>query len=512
MMWRGLWLVICCAGLAWAADPGESTLAYLKDHPEDWPKQVLLKKATPFKIILNGKEAGSMSVPDLTVVTLVAITEEKLEISNGVSTTTIPAEHTDLWERVTAIRTERANRPDPARDDPAYRIQLPVNSEPAAWYKQKIDTVFKPWLEKYGTHKLALEMKERVVAFETEAARVTSGEVRRGERWYSATEAAAHRVQFTLEDMQSRLEQALKAKDLNQLQSCLAEVEKHAKTAAHPKLHRAAHNAIQSIQTSLTDESAKKVLGEWSKKWPLEKAIIEEKALEQLERIAELKPAAALPVLMEVDKAWPGNELTTPLFLDLETKQLAQIDADLLAGRIREATQAHSLLEKMIAATPSRPPRFEEIKKKMEALKPGLNLAKNAMAAYDENDFERASSIMFNNAPVSLQKWHAALKEKIISRREDSSRAVSQAEHDLIHLRFSAAQTAFAKAKELWPENPEIASRERILSGAKWIGLVFAVLVGLSLLSYAYSKWDNYRFQRALKRKTEESRTLPREF
>ncbi|PAW75564.1 MAG: hypothetical protein B9S32_17700 [Verrucomicrobia bacterium Tous-C9LFEB] len=512
MTWRGLWLVICCVGFAWAADPQESTLSYLKGHPEDWPKQVLLKQATPFKIILNGKEAGSMSVPDLTVVTLVAVLDDKLEISNGVSTTTIVAENTDLWERVTAIRAERAKRPDPARDDPAYRLPLPVNSEPVAWYKQKIDGELKPWLEKYATHKLAPEMKERVAAFEAEAARVTAGEVRRGERWYNATEAAAHRVQFTVEDMQTRLEQALKAKDLNQLQSCLAEVEKYAKTAAHPKLHRAAHNAIQAIQTSITDEPAKKALAEWSKKWPFEKVLLEEKALEQLQHIAELKPAAALPVLIEVDKVWPGNELTTPIFLDLETKQLAQIDAELLAGRIREASQALTLLEKMIAATPTRPPRFEEIRKKTEALKPGLNLAKDAMTAYDENDFERASSITFNNAPVSLQKWHAALKEKIVNRREDSSRSVSQAEHDLIHLRFSAAQAAFAKAKELWPENPEIASRERILSGAKWIGGLFGVLVILSLLSYAYSKWDHYRFKRALKRKAEESRTLPREF
>lgn len=512
MTWRGLWLVMCCIGLAWGAEPEESTLPYLKGHPEDWPKKVLLKQATPFKLFVNGKEAGSMSVPELTDVTLVAVMDDKLEISNGVSTTTIAADQTDLWTRVAAIRTERANRPDPARDDPSYRLQLPTNSETAAWYKQKIDNDLKPWLGKYGSHKLAPEMKERLAAFEAEATRVAAGEVRRGDRWYTPAEAAQHRVQFTVEDMQLRLEQALQAKDMGQLQACLAEVEKYAKTAAHPKLLRAAHAAVQSIQPSVKEEAVKKLLADWTKKWPHEKAAIEEKAINDAQRAATLNPATAATVLAEVDKLWPGNDFTTPVYLELETALLAQIESDLNEGRVREASKAHALLEKMTAATPLPSPQLEEVRKRMIALRSGLGLARDVMTAYEQNDFERASAIGFGNAPVSLQKWHAALKQKIVTRREDSSRAISQAEHDFIHLRFSAAQASFDKAKELWPDNPEIASREKTLMAAKWIGIFFGALIGLSLLSYLYAKWDHYRFQRALKRKVEESKTLPREF
>lgn len=512
MRWWGVLLVAYFVGVAWGADTDETTLPYLKNHPEDWPRQLVLKEPVIFKLLVNGKEAGSMTMNPLSSVVLVSVAEDKVQISNGTSTTLITPEQSNLWDLVAAIRKERESRPDPARDDPATKLALPTNSESAEWYKKQLDGAIDPWLSKYPTHKLAAAMKERKAAFEAEAARVAAGEVRRGERWIGGAEAIVRRIEFAVEDLQTHLQECVASRDVARLQSLLAEVEKFGKSPIHPRLHRVAVAVIDAVQAALTDENAKRPLADWLKKFPRELADAEDKIIDQLQTVPKLDPAAAAAALAEVEKAWPGNEISKPLYLGLEAKIITQINADVAANKIAAASRLGTLLEQLLRLPAPASPQLEEMKKTAAILIPALSLARSVETLVEREEYEPAMKTDFSKTPPAFQKWYEAFKSKLIARQEDSSKAISQAEHELIHLRFSAAQAEFQKAKDLWPENPEIPPRERAINVAYWAGILIGIILGLSLLSYLYSVWDHYRFKRVLKRKAAEAQNQPREW
>jgi hypothetical protein len=56
----GLFLFVVSA-LAAELDP--NSLPYLLSHPKDWPKQVTLKEAVECRLMIDGKPAGSMTLP-----------------------------------------------------------------------------------------------------------------------------------------------------------------------------------------------------------------------------------------------------------------------------------------------------------------------------------------------------------------------------------------------------------------------------------------------------------------
>lgn len=512
MKWWGVLLAGCLFGVVWAAETEESTLPYLKNHPEDWPKQVVLKEPVTFKVILDGREAGTMTLPALSTVALAGITDDKVQVSNGTTTSSIPVEQTTLWELVEVIRTERAKRPDPARDDPANSLQLPAHSEPAEWYKKRLQEQIDPWLAKHSGHKLAAAMQERKKNFETELARVVAGDIRRGEKWFTAAEVGPWKTQFAIEDLHRHLTEAAGAKDGSALQALLAEVDRLDKHAAHPGLHRAAVKAIDTLLPSLTEEPLKQALAAWLKKYPRERADAEEKALAQLDEAAKANPAIAARILTEVDKIWPGNERALQLRATTQDALMRDAQSAMAAGNVTEAFKLCLLLDQLSRLPAPASPRQEEIRKWVGSWQPSLARARDTQVAFDQHDFDKVAEFSFKNSPEIFIKWHDGLRSKMTARRDDSNKMISQAEHDLIHLRFSAAQAAFDKAKELWPENPEIPPRERFISGAKWIGILLGVIFGLSLLSYLYHIWDNHRFKRALKRKAEENSQLPREW
>lgn len=68
-----------------------------------WPQQVKLLKAEEFAVIFNGRAVGSASVPAGTLLKLVSIQGNALEVSNNGATKLIQASETDVLERVRAL-------------------------------------------------------------------------------------------------------------------------------------------------------------------------------------------------------------------------------------------------------------------------------------------------------------------------------------------------------------------------------------------------------------------------
>ena len=239
----GLWLA---AGMAWGAESETSTLPYLQQHAEDWPKQVALLQPVIFKVMLDGKAVGLATLPAGTEADLVSVAPEGLGLVTGTNQATVMPEQTDLWDRVKAIRDVRASFPDPSTSDPAASLQLPPNSAPADWYHQQLLEKLDPWLVKYPMSPLFSQMQARRAAFYDESVRVGNGEVRRGSLWYSPEAAAEKTLDFQAEDLLAQMG-AVPGGAPAALDELVAQIPQYAKTEFHPALVRAALAAIDNL-------------------------------------------------------------------------------------------------------------------------------------------------------------------------------------------------------------------------------------------------------------------------
>ncbi len=106
------------------------TQAYLKEHPTECPKKVILKAPVAFSLTMNGKVIGSTTKPALTEVDVVSFKDPQIELISGNGKATVAAEQTDLWERVEKVRAKSAEAPAaPVADSvpvPAAALAAPV--------------------------------------------------------------------------------------------------------------------------------------------------------------------------------------------------------------------------------------------------------------------------------------------------------------------------------------------------------------------------------------------------
>jgi len=252
-----VWLMgsgICLAQTDPAAPPPLASL-----HAEDRPRQVVLREAVSFAIVLDGREAGSVLVPAQTAVDLASVEEDGLHVAFGANRAVVAPEKTDLWDRVAAIRADRASRPDPALADPALAFQLPPSSQAADWYGPKV-AALDAWLAKYPDHARAAEVKERRDALAQEGNRVAMGERRHGDQWFSAAEAAARADEFAADDLRAAIEEAGRAHDGRRLLPLVSQISRYGREESHPRLVHAALDATAAVLAALTPEAVTQAL------------------------------------------------------------------------------------------------------------------------------------------------------------------------------------------------------------------------------------------------------------
>ena len=94
--------------------PPPDPLAWVIGHKEYWPKEVVLKEATTFPVVFDGKIAGWAKVPEGTMVKVVAIEPTDLAVVYDGGGARVPFAATDLRQRATAAMASVEAEPDPA--------------------------------------------------------------------------------------------------------------------------------------------------------------------------------------------------------------------------------------------------------------------------------------------------------------------------------------------------------------------------------------------------------------
>jgi hypothetical protein len=84
--------------------PETVDLASLGGSPKEWPKFVTLKQKTAFPAVLNGQVIGSVQVPAGIQVNLLSLRGGEVQVQYQGGSKLIPAQTTDLIERVLAAR------------------------------------------------------------------------------------------------------------------------------------------------------------------------------------------------------------------------------------------------------------------------------------------------------------------------------------------------------------------------------------------------------------------------
>ena len=97
------------------------TIAQLAIDPSEWPKEVTLTKKAFFPIIIGGQENGAAKMPAGTKLKLVEVRSDGfVKLAYGPTTQLVPAQDTDLIDRVQAAR-DVAAREKVRRDEIAQR-------------------------------------------------------------------------------------------------------------------------------------------------------------------------------------------------------------------------------------------------------------------------------------------------------------------------------------------------------------------------------------------------------
>lgn len=95
--------------------PRPDPIAWLIDHKEYWPKEVILREAFEFPAVSNGKEVGSVRVPARATVTVIGINREEVEADYLGGRRRIPINATDLLVRAEAgLAKAETEAPKPA--------------------------------------------------------------------------------------------------------------------------------------------------------------------------------------------------------------------------------------------------------------------------------------------------------------------------------------------------------------------------------------------------------------
>jgi len=488
----GFWLATGPVSVS-GAENDSSTLPYLQQHTEDWPKQVALQQPVIFKVILDGKAAGIATLPAGAEADLVSVAPEGLGLVSGTNQATVMPEQTDLWARVKAIRDVRASFPDPSANDPAVSLQLPPNSASADWYHQQLLEKIDPWLAKYPMSPLFDQMQVRRTTFYAESVRVEGGDIRRGTQWYSAEEAAEKGLDFQAEDLLAQLG-GVSGGAAADLEKLIAQIPQYAKTDLHPALVRAALAAIDTL--SVQDAAARQALQPLRESLGREPVAEEEKVLRDLQGAAAVDPLAALPVLQKVEAVWPGNEPADRVALNKAEEALRQIDGAIAAAKISEASEKEAAVQKLIAF-PASTPQLDRLKQASDDLAPQLSAAVALEQAYADRQYDRVAA-----APAispAFQPWQAALARLIARQKADSHAAIEEIEPSLFRCDPRGALAASRRAKALWPANPEVAAASRML----WIAAAAAALVVIGFLMVVWERLatlvDHLLFKRRMK-------------
>jgi hypothetical protein len=90
------------------ATPPPDLLAWILEHKEYWPKEVILLQEEEFPVVFNGKVAGSAKVPAGTMVKVVGIESGDVAVVYAGGGARVPTAATDLRQRAQAAMTRAA--------------------------------------------------------------------------------------------------------------------------------------------------------------------------------------------------------------------------------------------------------------------------------------------------------------------------------------------------------------------------------------------------------------------
>jgi pullulanase len=86
--------------------PAPDPVAWLIEHRESWPKEVILREAFPFPAVSGGKVVGSVRVPARATVNVVGITKDEVEADYMGGRRRLPLTATDLLVRAEAALSQ----------------------------------------------------------------------------------------------------------------------------------------------------------------------------------------------------------------------------------------------------------------------------------------------------------------------------------------------------------------------------------------------------------------------
>jgi hypothetical protein len=505
--WRWLLCALLLGTVCAETDP--DSLSTLKEHPYDTPKQVTLKEPISFKIVLEGKEAGSITVPANTVVGLEGINGDKILIRSTTGTTEVTPAQTDLWERVQALRSERDNA---AKKDPAYAMTLPANSESAEWYGKQIKEFIDPWLKKYAESSLYGEMKLRKESFQAEAARVANGETRIGNQWLTSDELSATRRKEESTALIEKINSASQANDITLLLTLLPQVDKFDKSESHPLLLRASATVLDAQLARIgsgpagnATENTRGTLTLLRSRLTPERAAEEEKILASLTQSASLDISQLEPVFNESQKIWPGNNAANRFFAVRAPLIPAHINALIQQGKIHEAAQFATFGQRLLAAISLPNEQKAALNAQTtESFQPLIEIRKleNALAA---KDFETVLGANIKTSSVPIQKWITDLQTQVAQQKAESTRKLDEAQTLFLHLKWQEASAALDAAQNIWPGNPDIPARLKILTYVKIGAAIIGVFIILGILGWVSARWSDWTFQRRMAAKKREA-------
>lgn len=106
-----------------------SPVAWLAEHPERWPKELLLTSETEFPAVFQGKVVGKVKVPAGSVVGLVEVTPEDVAVEFRGGELRLPHEKTNIAARAADEMQQPA--PTPEAEPTAQATPTPIVTTPA---------------------------------------------------------------------------------------------------------------------------------------------------------------------------------------------------------------------------------------------------------------------------------------------------------------------------------------------------------------------------------------------
>jgi hypothetical protein len=153
---------------------------------------------------------------------------------------------------------------------PAFNIELPRTSTNTAWYQDVITKQFQPWLKRYSQSPLIDEMQKKIQLFQAEEEQVEKGNIREGEKWYTAQEWVAHKADLEARFYLAKLKAAISDLDYIEISDILEKTfQKFPKSPILPEIGEVARNAIKNASPSGVKASLEKrknsIQLEWDK-------------------------------------------------------------------------------------------------------------------------------------------------------------------------------------------------------------------------------------------------------